>query len=78
MGLYGSPYDYITYAALITTSRASLISTSFQPPLHGYHMLTHLSGFTAQAMHQLASYLPASLSDLLAQNVYISHRITSS
>ena len=45
---------------------------------HGYHVLTHLSGFTAQAMHQLASYLPASLSDLLAQNVYISHRITSS
>ena len=32
MGLYGSPYDYVTYAALLATSRASLI-TSFQPSL---------------------------------------------
>ena len=29
---YGSPYDYVIHIGLITTSRASLIS-SFQPPL---------------------------------------------
>ena len=38
MDLNGSPYDYIIHVALISISRASLI-TSFQPPLVSGHDL---------------------------------------